>query len=69
MISSPGVFTEVVHLYLALELQPAPRSPEHHEVMEVHWIDFGRALDMARTGEIRDAKTVIGLYRASIELG
>ena len=69
MISSPGVFTEVVHLYLALDLNRAPPSPEHHEVMEVHWIDLNQALQMAQHGEIRDAKTLIGLYRASIELG
>ncbi|KPK40537.1 MAG: NUDIX hydrolase [Gammaproteobacteria bacterium SG8_47] len=64
VISSPGVFTEVVHLFMARDLQPTPRSPEHHEVLEVHWLDFDQALQMAQDGDIRDAKTLIGLYRA-----
>lgn len=65
MISSPGVFTEKVHLYLANELNPVAQNQEEHEVFDIHWIDIGQALEWAMGGEIRDAKSVVGLCRAA----
>lgn len=65
IVSSPGVFTEVVHLFRARELRDTPAAAEVHEVFEVHWIPFGQALARARTGEITDAKTIAGLFRAA----
>lgn len=67
-LSSPGVFTEIVHLFLASDLTPVARRPEAHEVMEVHWVDFQQALSMAHAGELRDAKSLAGLMRASARL-
>ena len=64
IISSPGVFTEVVHLFLARDLVPVAARTEAHEVLEVHWIDWDTGLSMARRGDILDAKTLVGLYRA-----
>ncbi len=65
IISSPGVFTEVVHLFLARDLSDVSANAEAHEVFEVHWVLFAEALAQARTGEITDAKTLVGLFRAS----
>jgi ADP-ribose pyrophosphatase len=64
IISSPGVFTEVVHLFLARDLSRVPANAEVHEVFEVHWVPFDEVLVQARTGEIMDAKTLAGLFRA-----
>ncbi|HLE94206.1 MAG TPA: NUDIX hydrolase [Sulfuricaulis sp.] len=64
MISSPGVFTEIVYLYLAQNLEHVPVNTETHELIEVHWIPFQGALTMASTDEITDAKTLAGLFRA-----
>jgi ADP-ribose pyrophosphatase len=64
IISSPGVFTEVVHLFLARDLSRVPANAEAHEVFEVHWVPFAEALAQARTGAIMDAKTLAGLFRA-----
>ena len=64
-LSSPGVFTEVVHLFLATELTPLPQRPEEHEVFEVHWLPFSDVLQMARSGELRDGKSLVGVYRAA----
>src|SRR6185295_10229901 len=36
-VSSPGVFTEVVHLYLATGLTPVAAAPEAGEVFQVEW--------------------------------
>jgi 8-oxo-dGTP pyrophosphatase MutT (NUDIX family) len=63
-LSSPGVLTEVVHLFLATSLVPVAARPEEHEVLEAHWLPFAQALAMADDGRIRDGKTLVGLYRA-----
>lgn len=64
-VSSPGVFTEVVHLFLATQLTPLPPRPEEHEVFETHWLPFEDVLAMARSGELRDGKSLVGVFRAA----
>lgn len=64
IFSSPGVFTEIIHLYLARDLEPVPATPEEHEVLEIHWVPFAEALRRAETGGIADAKSLAGLLRA-----
>jgi len=63
-LSSPGVFTEVIHLYLATELTHSPNQPEAHEVFHVEWRSFSEVLAMVQRGEIVDGKTLIGLFLA-----
>jgi 8-oxo-dGTP pyrophosphatase MutT (NUDIX family) len=62
--SSPGIFTEVLHLFLATRLEPAAVAHEHAEVIEVHWVPFAEAYEWAVSGKIRDGKTAIGIVRA-----
>jgi 8-oxo-dGTP pyrophosphatase MutT (NUDIX family) len=62
--SSPGVLTEVIHLFLAQDLQPADASPEEHEVLEASWVPLQEALDLAASARLQDAKSVIGLLWA-----
>jgi 8-oxo-dGTP pyrophosphatase MutT (NUDIX family) len=69
ILSSPGVFSEVIHLYLAQGLSVGRVKLEDSEVLEVHWVSFGQACDMALSGELRDAKTIIGVLRAAHQLG
>ena len=64
VLSSPGVFSEVLHLYLAQTLSAAPLAHEHSEVIEVHWVPLRQACQWALDGTIRDAKTALGLLRA-----
>lgn len=64
IISSPGVFTEMVHLFLARALTTVPTRTEEHEVIEVHWLPWVEALRMTQAGKIVDAKTLAGLLRA-----
>jgi ADP-ribose pyrophosphatase len=63
MVSSPGVFTEVIHLYLARDLRQSSHEHEIDEVIEIHWLPFTQALDWCSDGTITDAKTLIGLFR------
>jgi ADP-ribose pyrophosphatase len=64
VLSSPGVFSERLHLFLADGLAPAPSALEHAEVIEVHWISLALACDWALDGTITDCKTALGLLRA-----
>jgi 8-oxo-dGTP pyrophosphatase MutT (NUDIX family) len=64
-VSSPGVFTEVVHLFLATNLTRGKHGHEAEEVIEVHWKPLGEAARMALAGEIRDGKSVVGILRAA----
>ena len=63
-LSSPGVFTERVHLFLATEIMPAARAHERAEVIEIHWVPLAQACSWALDGTITDAKTALGLLRA-----
>lgn len=63
-LSSPGVFTERMHLYLATGIGPATRAHEHAEVIQVHWVPFEEACAWALDGTIADCKTALGLLRA-----
>lgn len=69
LLSSPGVFTEVIHLFLARDLATATGAPEHGEVFEISWVPLREAVARALDGRIEDAKTVAGLVRAAAALG
>ncbi|MGB5733560.1 MAG: NUDIX hydrolase [Thiohalocapsa sp.] len=64
MHSSPGVFSEIIYLYLARGLSEVDLGHEVDEVIEVHWVSWADALVWCVDGTITDAKTLIGLYRA-----
>jgi 8-oxo-dGTP pyrophosphatase MutT (NUDIX family) len=67
-LSSPGVLTEVIHVFLARDLRPSEAVPEPHEVFEASWVPFDEALAMAASGQIRDGKTLVGLFWAQSAL-
>jgi len=69
MISSPGVFTERVHLYLARDLAAVPDTPHPGEIFQLHWVPLRDALAQVRSGVVSDAKTVIAVFRAAALLG
>jgi ADP-ribose pyrophosphatase len=68
-MSSPGVFTEVVHLFLATELTCRAPQPEQHEVFEVHWKPLREVAQLAVDGTLRDGKTLVGVLRVAAMLG
>ena len=67
-LSSPGVFTERIYLYLATELEPAAHAPEEGEVFEVHWTPLDEAIEKVHAGEFNDGKTCLGLLKAERRL-
>jgi ADP-ribose pyrophosphatase len=62
LIPSPGVLSEVIHLYLAEQLTPGEMRPEADEQLEPMTIPIRQALTWAMDGTIRDAKTLIALF-------
>ena len=63
--STPGFCDERLYLFVAHELEQGSTATEQDELLEVHWIPVGQALEYCRRGEIVDAKTIIGLYQLS----
>lgn len=64
MYSSPGFCSEEVYLYLAKDLTHVATNQETHEYIEIHWMTFEEALKLIQDNTIRDAKSVIALFRA-----
>lgn len=64
-LSSPGILTEVVHLFMATHLHAIEQATEEHEVLEVHWLPVATVMQMAVTGELRDGKSLAALLRAT----
>lgn len=69
VLSSPGVFTERIHLFLARGLDPVADAREDAEVFEVHWLPLEDAVARCLDGRIEDAKTCIGVLRAAAIIG
>lgn len=65
MHSSPGVFDEKIHLFLATDLVQRDPSPEQYEDIEMVRVPLEQALRMAAEGVISDSKTSLALFRAA----
>jgi len=64
IFTTPGFTDERIWLYLARDLTPTAMNLQHDEVLTVEKLPLERAVEMAATGEIRDAKSVCALLRA-----
>ena len=66
---SPGFCEEKMWVYLATELTETEQRLEDDEIIEIVRIPFSQALSMITTGEIEDAKTIIGVMLAAPRVG
>lgn len=64
IMTSPGFCNEVLHLYLAEDLQEGEQKPDDDEFLDLVEIPFGTAVKMVTDGELTDAKTVVGILLA-----
>ena len=64
--SAPGFTDELMHLYLATQLAPAGDDgrlgPDEDERLILEWRPWQEAVAAAEAGEIRDAKSIVGLF-------
>ena len=63
--TSPGFSTEVLHVYLALGLHPGAMHPDEGEFLNVAKYSLASLTDMAMSGELDDAKTIIAVLKAA----
>lgn len=56
--ASPGVLTEKMHVFIAYDLEKREQELDVGEDIQVLPVTIGEAVEMIRTGEIQDAKTI-----------
>ena len=66
---SPGFCEEKMWVYLATELTEGEQALEDDEVLDIVRLPIADALEMITSGEIEDAKTIIGLILAAPRVG
>jgi ADP-ribose pyrophosphatase len=64
--SSPGFCDEYIHIYFATDLVKSKARAPADETIEVVKVPFSKALEMVSSGEICDAKTIIGLLSSVV---
>jgi ADP-ribose pyrophosphatase len=67
--TTPGFCSERLWVFVATGLRETERRHEEDEIIEVVRLPFARALALAASGEIDDAKTIIGLLLAARRSG
>ena len=67
-IPAPGIFTELIHLYLARELDVGASSPDADEELELKWLPLDEAIGHVLKGDWNDGKTAMALWRAQYQL-
>jgi ADP-ribose pyrophosphatase len=66
---SPGFLEEKMWVYLATELSEGTQKLDEDEVLDIVRLPIADALEMITSGEIQDAKTIIGLMLAAPRVG
>ena len=59
--ASPGITTELMHLYLAEDLQPGTPHLEAGEELQAEILAWEEIERLLAAGQIRDAKSLVGL--------
>lgn len=65
---SPGFLTEKMHVFLATELQVTAQNLDDDEFLSIEKYSFAELFEMIRSGEIEDAKTIVGVIMAGAKL-
>ena len=66
---TPGFCEEKMWVYLATDLATTAQRLEDDEIIDVVRMPFSQALGMITSGEIEDAKTIIGIMLAAPHVG
>jgi ADP-ribose pyrophosphatase len=67
-LPAPGIFTEIIHLYLAQDLDVGSAAPDADEDLELQWLPLEEAVERVLSGEWNDGKTAMALWRAQRRL-
>jgi ADP-ribose diphosphatase len=66
---SPGFLEEKMWVFLATELSEGKQKLDDDEVLDIVRLPIAEALEMITSGEIQDAKTIIGLILTAPRVG
>jgi ADP-ribose pyrophosphatase len=66
---APGITNEVMAIYLATDLSPAPLAADPDEEISVQPVSLNDLFTMAKDGRLLDAKSVVGILRTAAFLG
>ena len=70
MYTTPGFTDEKIHLFMATGLVSGETKHEADEFLDLEPMLLSRALELVEAGEIKDAKTALGLlYAAGFRAG
>lgn len=58
---SPGILDERMYLFVAADLRPGPASLEPDESITTRIVSWRDALELVRTNQIEDAKSICGI--------
>lgn len=64
--TTPGFTDERIHLFLATGLERGEAQRERSEFIQTRELSLGTAVEMVRSGEIEDSKTVCALLHAVV---
>ncbi len=66
---SVGYSNEVLHIFMATELQKGEAAPDDGEFVDIEKIHMSKLFDMVMKGEIKDGKTIAAVLKAKEILG
>ncbi len=67
-LTTPGFTNEIIHIFVGRELSPGTQNLGADEVLEIIEMPLDQAVARIKTGEIRDAKTIIGLQAVCLRV-
>lgn len=65
MFTTPGFTDEQIHVFMASGLEQGKHAREADEFITVETVTLSRALELIKQGEIKDAKTALGILFAA----
>lgn len=65
IFTTPGFTDERIHLFLATDMVSGEANLESDEILDLHRMPLSLAISLIRSGEIKDAKTIVALLLAA----
>ena len=65
IFTTPGFTDEKIHIFLASDLTQGDAAREADEFLTVEPVKLSRALELVKSGELKDAKTAVGILYAA----
>jgi len=60
---SPGFCTEIIYIYLALDLQQGKMHPDENELLSVEPVAIDELIEKIMANELPDSKSIIGIMK------